>query len=109
MSSINGGLNEFKTNEAFIPSVSNGFKITDTNFMTMRDNRQFRLQRNVLPEPKYENKDLSGPFKVADMNITTNSKFVRRKLSTDKKTTMNISINIPEENEVSYRFTKNNM
>lgn len=81
MSSLTGGAKEFKPNEKFVPSVSNGFKITDTNFMTMRDNRQFRLQRSILPEPTYENKDLSGPFKVADMNVTTNSKFVRRKLS----------------------------
>ena len=29
------------------------------------------------------------------MNITTNSKFFRRKLSQEKKTTMNISINLP--------------
>lgn len=40
---------DFKPTEPFLPSISNGFKL-DSNFLTARDSRRFRLHRSNLPE-----------------------------------------------------------
>ena len=38
----------------------------DTNFLTMRENRQFGMYK--IPEPSYSNKDLMNPYHINNMN-----------------------------------------